>query len=108
MEELRAMLKSVKWSDFIIDKYSQPKEINGVTFTAAFGQFLGRPTLAVIVDGEFVATRICSFTTYHDCPLLDPACIEYKNRFRNRDKDEFDKFLTRNRMPLTVLGDEDA
>lgn len=107
MEELRALLKGVKWSDFIVDKYSQPKEINGVTFTAAFGQFLGRPTLAVIVDGEFVATRICSFKQY-DCPLLDPACIEYKNRFMNRNKDAFDRFLSEKKMPLTVLGDEDV
>ena len=63
LEELRNLLKGYTWEAFMIlfDPSGRPipgdnpKNIQGVAFSVILGPYLGRPAIACVAEGKFVA-----------------------------------------------------
>jgi len=61
LEELRRYLGETKWNSFGDPKngpkLANPKIINGIAYTCIVGPHLGRPAVACVAEGQFVALR---------------------------------------------------
>lgn len=77
VEELRNMLRGVTWGAFTGgDKVALSRPINGVSFYAKMGYHLNRPTLAVVVEGHFVALRYMPEETFRFTGAILDTCID--------------------------------